>query len=64
MEIDKRINIAFGILMLGIFMIILGIFLEFIDMMIDHQCYQLEPNDFYSSTICERYWKVGSESYE
>ena len=56
MEIDKRINIAFGILILGIFMIILGLFLEFIDMMIDHQCYQLEPNDFYSSTICEKYW--------
>ena len=61
MEIDKRINIAFGIFILGIFMIILGLFLEFIDMMIDHQCYQLEPNDFYSSTICERYWKVGSD---
>lgn len=56
MEIDKRINIAFGILILGIFMIILGLFLEFIDMMIDHQCYQLEPNDFYNSTICEKYW--------
>ena len=56
MEIDKRINIAFGILILGIFMIILGLFLEFIDMMIDHQCYQLEPNDFYNLTICEKYW--------
>ena len=61
MEIDKRINIAFGILILGIFMIILGIILEFIDMMIDHQCYQLQPNDFYSSTICERYWIKGSD---
>lgn len=56
MEIDKRINIAFGILILGIFMIILGLFLEFIDMMIDHQCYQLTPNEFYQSTICEKYW--------
>lgn len=64
MEIDKRINIAFGILILGIFMIILGLFLEFIDMMIDHQCYQLELNDFYSSTICEKYWKVGSDKNE
>jgi hypothetical protein len=24
---------------------------------IDHQCYQLEPNENYISTICERYWK-------
>ena len=58
MEIDNTVIILFS---LGIFMIILGLFLEFIDMMIDHQCYQLEPNDFYSSTICEKYWKVGSD---
>ena len=58
MEIDNKVIILFS---LGIFMIILGLFLEFIDMMIDHQCYQLEPNDFYSSTICEKYWKVGSD---
>lgn len=55
MEIDNKVIILFS---LGIFMIILGLFLEFIDMMIDHQCYQLEPNDFYSSTICEKYWKI------
>lgn len=61
MEIDKRINIVFGILILGIFMIILGLFLEFIDMMIDQQCYQLEPNDKYQSTICEKYWIKGSD---
>ena len=54
MEIDKKVIILFS---LGLFMIILGLFLEFIDMMIDHNCYQLEPNDFYSSTICERYWR-------
>lgn len=58
MEIDNKVIILFS---LGIFMIILGLFLEFIDMMIDHQCYQLGPNDFYSSTICEKYWKVGSD---
>lgn len=57
MEIDKRINIGFILMILGCSLIILGLFLEFIDMMIDHQCYQLKPNDFYQSTICERYWK-------
>jgi hypothetical protein len=28
-----------------------------IGMYIDHQCYQLEPNENYISTTCERYWK-------
>ena len=54
MEIDNKVIILFS---LGLFMIILGLFLEFIDMIIDHQCYQLEPNDFYQSTVCERYWR-------
>lgn len=61
MEIDKRINIAFILMILGCSLIILGLFLEFIDMMIDHQCYQLQPNDYYQSTICERYWIKGSD---
>lgn len=61
MEIDKRINIAFILIILGCSLIILGLFLEFIDMMIDHQCYQLEPNDKYQSTICEKYWIKGSD---
>lgn len=45
------------LLSIAIIMIILGIIIEIIDMLIDHQCYQLTPNDFYQSTICERYWK-------
>ena len=54
MKIEK---IAVVLLIIAIIMIILGIVLEIIDMLIDHQCYQLAPNDFYQSTICERYWK-------
>lgn len=61
MEIDNKVIILFS---LGLFMITLGLFLEFIDMMIDHQCYQLEPNDFYQSTICERYWIKEGNSNE
>lgn len=38
-------------------MIVLGFIIQFCGMMIDHQCYQLEPNEFYQSTICEKYWK-------
>ena len=54
MEIDNKVIILFS---LGLFMIILGFIIQFIDMMIDHQCYQLEPNDFYQSTVCETYWR-------
>ena len=54
MKIEK---IAIVLLIIAIIMIISGILLEVIDMLIDHQCYQLTPNDFYQSTICERYWK-------
>jgi hypothetical protein len=50
------------LIILGISMILLGIIIEFIDMMIDHNCYQLEPNEFYQSTICERYWKYEERS--
>ena len=57
MEIDTKIDITIGVLIFGIFMLILAFILEFIDMMIDHNCYQLEPNDKYRSTICEKYWK-------
>ena len=61
MEIDTKIDITIGVLIFGIFMLILAFILEFIDMMIDHQCYQLEPNDRYQSTVCEKYWKVSDK---
>lgn len=51
----KRVGIV--LLIIGIVLIVVGIAWEIIDMLIDHQCYQLEPNDFYTSTICERYWR-------
>ncbi len=38
-------------------LIIVAIAMIVCEMMIDHRCYQLTPNDFYQSTICERYWK-------
>ncbi|MBR4260646.1 MAG: hypothetical protein IKQ33_01665 [Clostridia bacterium] len=50
-------NTAIIILIVGFTSIAIGIIITVIDMLIDHQCYQLEPNDFYQSTICERYWK-------
>lgn len=48
------------LIVLGFAFIVLGVIIEIADMMIDHQCYQLEPNEFYQSTICERYWKYES----
>ena len=54
---------AIILVIIGISMIFIAIAFEVIDMLIDHQCYQLTPNEFYQSTICERYWnkqeKVG-----
>ena len=50
-------KIAIGLIIAGVILILIGIIWEIIDMLIDHQCYQLEPNDFYNSTICERYWR-------
>lgn len=49
------------LIILGFAFIVLGVIIEIADMMIDHQCYQLEPNEFYRSTICERYWKYEEE---
>lgn len=45
------------LIIVAIAIIALGVIIKFCEMMIDHQCYQLTPNDFYQSTICERYWK-------
>ena len=45
------------ILVLGIVFGISIVFYEIVDMLIDHQCYQLEPNEKYRKTICEKYWK-------
>ena len=56
MKIDIKVYI---LIILGLFLIVLGFTIQLIEMMIDHECYQLQPNDFYSSTICEKYWKVG-----
>jgi len=41
----------------GFSMILIGITINIVEMKIDHNCYQLEPNDNYNKTICEKYWK-------
>lgn len=41
----------------GLLLITIGIIWQVVEMLIDHNCYQLEPNEFYKSSICERYWK-------
>lgn len=46
------------IILLAIVMLFVCVFVyEVVDMLIDHQCYQLKPNENYNKTICERYWK-------
>lgn len=57
MNIDKILNIL-TIVIITIMIIFAGLMIiSTIGMYIDHQCYQLEPNENYTSTICERYWK-------
>lgn len=57
MEISKNMEVALiTLIALAILLIIIGIASEVIGMLIDHECYQLEPNEFYKSSICERYW--------
>ena len=57
MYIDKFLNIL-TIVTIAIMIIFAGLMIiSTIGMYIDHQCYQLEPNENYTSTICERYWK-------
>ena len=51
---DKRVLL---IAIMGTLLIIIGILFSIVDMFIDHECYQLQPNDKYVSSICERYWK-------
>ena len=57
MNIVKFLNIL-TIVTIAIMIIFAGLMIiSTIGMYIDHQCYQLEPNENYTSTICERYWK-------
>lgn len=50
-------NVAFILIAIAVTMIFLGMIITIAGMLIDHECYQLQPSDFYSSSICERYWK-------
>ncbi len=51
----KNINIAYICLILGIGMIVMGIYLEVKEMMNDHYCYTLPINEFYQESRCKKY---------
>lgn len=51
-------TIEITLLIIGFTMIVLAFVIMTIEMLIDHECYQLVPGDFYQSSICERYWKT------
>ena len=57
MKKEQLLNILAIITMIVVAIFILVMINATIGMYIDHQCYQLEPNENYISTICERYWK-------
>lgn len=58
---NKGERIAIGLIIAGSFLIFMGLLYTYIEMMIDHNCYQLEPNDRYSKTVCEKYWNKQEE---
>lgn len=57
MKKEQLLNILAIVAIIIIVIFVLMIINVTIGMYIDHQCYQLEPNENYISTICERYWK-------
>ena len=57
MKKEQLLKILAIVAIIIIVIFILMIINVTIGMYIDHQCYQLEPNENYISTICERYWK-------
>lgn len=54
---NRYFKIVYVLITIAVIMITLGVVITIINMLIDHECYQLQPSDFYSSSICERYWK-------
>lgn len=52
MKIDFKIKFM---IILGLTMILLGILISCFDKLIEVQCYELTPNDFYSSKLCMKY---------
>lgn len=57
MKKEQLLNILAIVAIIIVVIFILIMINVTIGMYIDHQCYQLEPNENYISTICERYWK-------
>lgn len=57
MKKEQLLNILAIVAIIIVVIFVLIMINVTIGMYIDHQCYQLEPNENYISTICERYWK-------
>lgn len=57
MKKEQLLKILTIVVIIIIVIFVLMVINVTIGMYIDHQCYQLEPNENYISTICERYWK-------
>ena len=57
MKKEQLLNILATIVIIIVVIFVLMMINATIGMYIDHQCYQLKPNENYISTICERYWK-------
>lgn len=57
---DERFKTSLEIICisgLALFVILVGFFIaQFIEMLNDHRCYDLPPQEFFNDPKCERYW--------
>lgn len=56
MAMSKIINIAAIITMVMVGLFAAFMIYEFFDMLNDHYCYQLEPQEFINEPKCKKYW--------
>lgn len=43
---------------IGILLIVSGLFIRIYEEIEEVSCYHLPPNEFYKNSICEKYWKT------
>lgn len=55
---EKVLNIIGIITIVLIILFVVFFIIEFKEMLNDHRCYNLPPNEFYQDKKCERYWDL------
>lgn len=55
-KVEKFLTVAAIIICSLMLIFTIWFVFEFIEMLNDHRCYELPPNEFYQDKRCERYW--------